>query len=344
MDKPVKAPPARELWADALRSLACVMVIVIHVCGTDWYTLPATGGAWQLANVLDSLVRPAVPIFFMLSGSFLLRREPEGKKTLFMALRLFILWLVMYLFYAVKAGGVQLLQQPKMLLRALVFPQEHYHLWFLRTIVCLYLLLPVLRALVAYADGKWVKWYLAVFLLFGILRPSLAQLPFQNRGWGQLFVPELCRYAGCFVLGWYLTARTAPPPKEKRPLYALIYVAVAALIAVGTYFYSRNTAHNDERLYSYLALPVLTMAVCLFQLARTWRDCGLLRLAARFAPLTLGVYVLHPFALDVLRLVGIRSESLPRALFIPAATLGALAVSAGLSWCLRRIPLVKKFF
>lgn len=343
MNELSQAVQKRVLWADALRSLCCLMVVLIHVCGTDWYALPANESAWLLSNAVDSLICPSVVIFFMLSGSFLLQKDPDGRSLLRKALRLAVLWLVMSVFYVLVSNGIAVLSAPIWFLSQ-VF-KGHFHLWFLRTMVCLYLILPVLRALVAYQDGKWVKWFLGVFFIFGVVRQSLGQLPVSGEMWNNfrlVFVPELCEYSGYFVLGWYLTQKTAVPQGKQRRLCVLVYLLAAAVIAVGTYLYSVNVEVNDERLYAYMGLPTLVMAVCLFQFARGWKETKLLRLAARFAPLTLGVYVFHPFMIDVAKHLGI-SPGWPRVWFIPAATVCAFLLSAAVTWCLRRIPVVKKF-
>ena len=103
---------SRAQWADALRVVACLMVVGIHVCGVGWYALSAESFDWNVANVVDSALRGAVPLFFMLSGAFLLEKDPEPKKLLLRTLRLFLLWLVFALLYAVRRDGFWLWKLP----------------------------------------------------------------------------------------------------------------------------------------------------------------------------------------------------------------------------------------
>lgn len=67
-------------WIDNLRAMACMMVVMIHA--TTYYV---TNGAaiglhnWDIANVLNSLSRVSVPLFFMISGYlFSATRAPAG--------------------------------------------------------------------------------------------------------------------------------------------------------------------------------------------------------------------------------------------------------------------------
>ena len=334
---------SRAEWADALRAVACLMVVGIHVCGVGWYSLPVTGFDWNAANVLDSALRGAVPLFFMLSGAFLLEKDPEPKKLLLRTLRLFLLWLVFALLYAVRRDGFWLWKLPSYWLSEAV--DDHYHLWFLRTMVCLYLISPALRALVVFKDGKWVPWLLGVFLVFGVLRAS-SDIPLQQGATfiraKKLFIPELCGYSGYFLLGWYLKNRVPALTRGGKWLCAGLYLLAWAVIALGTRGYSLAQGAGDERLYEYTHLPVFLEAVCLFLLFRDGRATAFRRLLSRAAPLTLGVYLLHPLCIDLLRGFGLGPET-PALARIPL-TVCAAALAAGLvTWLLRRVPLVRRF-
>ncbi len=334
---------SRAQWADALRVVACLMVVGIHVCGLGWYSLPAKSFDWNVANVVDSALRGAVPLFFLLSGAFLLERDPEPKKLFRRILRLALLWLVFALLYAIERNGLWICRQP------LFWPSEaandHYHLWFLRTMLCLYLISPALRALVVYKDGKWVPWLLGVFLVFGVLRASFDFPLRQGATWiraKNLFIPELCGYSGYFLLGWYLKTKVPALTRGHKWLCALVFLASWALIAFGTRAYSLALGVNDERLYEYTHLPVFLEAVCLFLLFLNGRDTPARAFVSRAAPLTLGVYLLHPFMIDVLSRLGLSPET-PALLRIPA-TVAAAALAAGLlTWLLRRIPFVRRW-
>ncbi len=334
----------RAGWADALRVVACLMVVGIHVCGVGWYSLPAASLDWNVANIIDSALRGAVPLFVMLSGAFLLEKDPEPKKLLLRTLRLFALWLVFALLYAVRRDGFWLWRLPGYWLSEAT--DDHYHLWFLRTMVCLYLISPALRALVVWKDGRWAPWLLGVFLVFGVLRASFDFPLHQGVTWvraKKLFIPELCGYSGYFLLGWYLKNRVPALSRGQKWLCAGVYLLSWAAIALGTRGYSLTLGANDERLYEYTHLPVLLEAVCLFLLFRDGKDTPLRRFVSRAAPLTLGVYLLHPLLIDQLRRIGLEPSEAPALLRIPV-TAAAAAFGAGLvTWILRRIPFLRKF-
>lgn len=63
---------------DILRIFACLMVVLLHVAAT--YMNPFDSVCfnmtdWQIASVFDSTTRWTVPVFVMISGAFMLRKN-----------------------------------------------------------------------------------------------------------------------------------------------------------------------------------------------------------------------------------------------------------------------------
>lgn len=65
----------RNISYDLLRICAAVMVVLLHIAASNWYSLTPDKAEWFAMNFYDSMSRSAVPIFFMLSGTFLLRKD-----------------------------------------------------------------------------------------------------------------------------------------------------------------------------------------------------------------------------------------------------------------------------
>ncbi len=76
----------RIFWADTMRALAILMVVIIHSSAPvlyNWNEVLASNipiPSWNFANILNSISRISIPIFVMLSGTFLLR-SPENLQT-----------------------------------------------------------------------------------------------------------------------------------------------------------------------------------------------------------------------------------------------------------------------
>lgn len=59
---------------DIARSMACFLVVLIHVSGIRFGEF---GAGWWASNAFDSVARCSVTVFFMISGALLLPRKEE---------------------------------------------------------------------------------------------------------------------------------------------------------------------------------------------------------------------------------------------------------------------------
>lgn len=314
-------------WADRLRNLATVLVIVIHVSGSV-----AQGDThydtffWWSGNLWDSLGRPSVPLFVMLSGFLLLGKDyPLGyflKRRFSRVVVPALFWMVIYSYYNFRVKGF-----PSTIgeaVRGIVERPVHYHLWFIYLIVGLYMIYPILRPWVRSAReqdfmyffacciiGTWV--YKIVWTFFGI-------------GIGvyfELFTNNCCY----FVLGYYLGNKTAqgsqPAPiprgdtvhgeqtndgikpwrlsqKQLVGLAAGLIVAGTGITAIGTWWASKtfgNTFH--PYFYDYLTPNCAMAAAGWFLLAKwAWGKQPLLHFEKELAAASFGIYFVHILVMD----------------------------------------------
>lgn len=70
----------REVRYDLLRIVACFAIVLLHVSGGYWSVVDINSSDFTIMTVYNSLTRFGVPVFFMLSGLFLL--NPRKKMTL----------------------------------------------------------------------------------------------------------------------------------------------------------------------------------------------------------------------------------------------------------------------
>ena len=65
---------------DILKCIAISMVLFIHIVASELYNYgKISGNRWMMANIADSFSRMCVPIFVMVSGFFLLRKDEDVK-------------------------------------------------------------------------------------------------------------------------------------------------------------------------------------------------------------------------------------------------------------------------
>lgn len=139
----------RRTEYDLLRILACVMVVLLHVSAFYWPKLSPDTAQWKALNFYDSIVRSCVPLFFMLSGVFMLHGEMSLKKLCLKNIaHLALVWLVWSILYGIDTLGFPAFfhSAPGKIFTAVV--NGKYHLWFLPSMIGIYILAPFLYGLI----------------------------------------------------------------------------------------------------------------------------------------------------------------------------------------------------
>ncbi|MBR6976742.1 MAG: acyltransferase family protein, partial [Ottowia sp.] len=141
----------RVFYPDFLRVVATFAVIVIHISGGAQWQWANSSFEWQVFNVYNGLCRWAVPVFFMVSGMFMLDagRHGGGVADNFWRLvrsnipRMLFILIAWSQFYAVY--GHRVLGWPAVSWYDFLFKPVGIHLWFLYFIILLYIITPFLQ-------------------------------------------------------------------------------------------------------------------------------------------------------------------------------------------------------
>ena len=208
----------RLAYADLLRVMAMLAVIVLHVSGGWLESLPVGTADWHALNVWDSLCRWCVPVFVMCSGMFLLDpKKALSWPSLFLRyiLRMvtaLLFWGTAYrLLYELVAGTLRPASLPRVLY-AVILGNTETPLWYLTMTIGLYLLTPLLRAFVRGARRSDFHWFFLVYALFMLVIPLFLRLRgsqtvalYANRLYLNftLGFPPLA-FVGYYLAGYYL--------------------------------------------------------------------------------------------------------------------------------------------
>jgi len=339
---------------DLIRSFAIVLVIMLHAA-TEPITIadlmsPEGVTLWWTTNIYDSLARPAVPLFVMLSGALLLQPaklgEPLGvffKKRLNRIALPFLFWGAAYFAWRFFVYG-EALSADSILQGVLTGPYVHF--WFFYLLIGLYLITPVLRVLVAYIDRKLFRFFLILWFLGTAIMPLLDLFSVYRLN-SNVFL--LTGWLGYFLLGAYaLKVRV-----RSVVLYALL-VAGSACTIVGTYLVVGTMGEQFSQFFhDAYSFSMIGASVALFLLLaaapsstleeRFPRGSRVLRLISQN---TIPIYLFHMMVLEALQKgffgFQISLATMNPILEVPLITAVALLICLGVIYPLKKIPLVKK--
>jgi len=339
------------LSVDLIRSVALFLVVLLHVSIQSVFIPPQEQiTAWVAFDFYNSIARPCVPLFVMLSGYLMLQpsKVNEPLKVFFKKrwARIglpFIFWGVIYFLWMglVNNGGFA----PDTMVQSLL-NGPYVTFWFLYMLVGLYLLTPFLRVFVAYAREDVMKLLLVVWFIGTGLIPIAGLFGYNLNN--NVFV--LPGWIGYFLLGVYL-----PKLKIKRRsfrMYSLLVVGFAWTM-VGSLFIEMNPGLQRYFFYDYLTANVIVASVAMFLLLSSVSTKSLQKMPSGVNKLlhivsenTLPIYLFHMLLVESFQ-KGMFGFTLTIVSANPLVMTPLLAVivfflSLGVIVPLKRVPYVKR--
>lgn len=314
----------RLLWLDALRTLSAFAVVWIHVSGEILMKHPdAASRDWWIGNIASASVRWAVPVFVMISGGLILPRAVEQSISEFYQQRIprlcvpLLFWSAAFVVYSVMQDGFSV----KGILLGFLRGAPYYHLWFIFMLAGLYITAPFVARLTASLSKR----HLWIMILGGCLVFSLHEGLATVRGSGEHndVFNQWIAYVPYFVAGHLMMS--APPLGRKLSWIFLLVLSVTAIsIAVGVLLPILGVPRSWDLMYGYLNPFVAASAFSVFQLFHSLNiNKRLAKILSRVSVITLGVYLVHPFWIEIAYSYGLS----PTAPVFGTPGLGILATS-----------------
>lgn len=351
MDHAVRQNRSRDTALDKIKGVAILGVLLIHISAVGFSGYPVGSASWMISVAWGTVLRAAVPLFFMVSGTLFLRpekplqtRQIYSKYLLRILIALFV-WAALYegfdlalRWWRGESLGMAAL---KTALTNIVLFKHHFHLYYLHIILIVYMFLPVTRVFTAHASKRQMQYALALWAVFGIIYPFARQFPpFQMLGGipAQYAINMTYGAIGYGVLGYYL--RTYRVPRKAAWVYG-----VGALIAFfGTVFSSIHTGKAAGAYLEGMSPGVFLMAVGIFVFvsAGTCSEKGA-RFWGSLSRASFCIYLVHDFFNILFRGFGFDALAFSPVFSIPLAAAANLILSLLVYWVLSKIPVVKKY-
>ncbi|EFL9953269.1 acyltransferase family protein [Escherichia coli] len=271
--------------SEVIRATAISLVVLLHISGNSFALM---GQNWWISLVYDSLTRASVPLFFMLSGALLLtKNEPTGlfyKKRLSKIVAPLLFWSYVYLLYRkFYVGESELSLSPLTILNGPVY----YHLWFLYSIISIYIFIPMLRYYTINAT-KQVKLIILCLWYFSQSIQPFAYLLGINlyTGFDAGFIT---RFVGFVLLGEFLVTTCRG---INWRLLLVGFMASTIVTAYMTYSISIHTGTANETWFQYHSPAVIVSAICLFMILSKLRF-GVGKVTKLVSKFSFGIYFVH---------------------------------------------------
>lgn len=316
-----------------MKLFGCFSVVLLHALVPTIEQADASL-SWMAANLLEAATRQAVPLFFMVSGALMLRRDVPSLPAHFrrVAVRYglpLLGGLAAYKALAIRQGD------PTGLFDTVLYNVRAnlgFHLWFMWDFLGLALVSPILRPVAA--DVRAARLFVALWAVYCLAGPWLRFLGVGIPVGNMLFF----LYTGYFMLGQVLLGF-----RGRIPPIILICGMVMAIVGTAglTMEFSLPQGRLDVRFYDASSPLLCLLCLCVFRLC-TQELPGASPRGLRFlSGATFTVYIYHVLILSYLtRFLG------------PTTLLMSVCVHTPLTFALcvllyalgRRLPVARLFF
>lgn len=339
----------REVWGDVVRAVCCFTIVLLHNTCNVFYGADITSDMWFSTLFVNSLTAFAVPCFYMISGAYLLRKDCTVRTALLHRVpKIYIpliFWSCLYILTDAQMEPIQFLK--------MFYVQQTSHLWFVYSMVGIYILLPVLSKMYLCLDEKMKVYLVALLLLIPSLWHNLgviAGVNLPNLHFA-MFWPDL----GLFFLGALLWDMRSNFQKFKWKFYALLF-STGLLIDMGmtAYISAQNGAPNSTFISCIGSFGNLFMAVAILGGALAWKSKlknipkRMKNWILRIGKTSMGIYFSHVLVMMCMSKLPIVSAMLKNntgteaEMFISAAIY--FLISFVISYCGHQVPVMKKVF
>ena len=278
----------REYWIDAVRSFACLCVIMTHAAipnGSD--------GQYMVAIYNYFAVGGASILFFMISGALILNKErdtiPFMKKRVTRIVFPMVFWSLFFIGVKYLQGIFTAQEAIEKVIRIPFGPQVGVY-WFIYVIFGIYMLTPILSVWLNRCSKKDLEIYLIIwgvtlFLPYlNIIDPRFLCLISYVRGYLYYFYG----FIGFALLGHYLRRYANITIDQRKYLY--LFIAIVAILPIVLYALSVPHDVVQDR----LSINVVLLAICYFVILKHIHYSP--KWSARlydFAQHTFGIYLVH---------------------------------------------------
>jgi surface polysaccharide O-acyltransferase-like enzyme len=337
----------RKVWLDYLRVIALLAVITGHII-VDFYSRFGEIGQveWWLSNILDALLRFAVPIFVMTSGAVLLGRPYiMGDFYRKRAVRLIpptVFWNLVYLgVYVLDGMDTKTLLwtlRAEVVVNGFIAP----HLWYMSMFICLMVFVPFINKFII-GEKPTARDLLVLlgltfpFFLLNSVASVADNIYDLTMAWFKIF-PWFLVY---FIAGYYIDNYSSKIPLKNGLI--VTGIVVLTMIGAGLNYYAVSSLGivKDCFIVNEMSPLVFLISMLVFLLAKNLSH----RLVANkvisaIAAASFGIYLIHEI------FNGIFYKILPDyfshgLIYIPIVIVMTTILSFISIYLLRKIPLMR---
>ena len=338
----------RKTYIDYIRALACIAIIVLHVITNKIEYVPVGDSYFYFMNSVLVLTRWAVPVFFMITGACVLGRGHTGNWIGKHVLKLLIALMAWGIFYVAIGPLLSVIKYKNFSYLLSIdwagslFKGEAFHLWFMFSMISMYMLIPILDCIVV--KKSILRYFLLIWFVYSFV---ISKYMIKINGFEFFDFRMISGYSGYLLLGYYVDNYLKDDKVLNKFLnckaYIGIFVVVTLITMVLTCFLC-NIKGSIVNIASPFSLYAIVSAVCVFQFFRGIKETRVLNAVLKpVSKYSFGIYLVHSYVIIKLLHKGIHSLMMAPYVAIPIVSLLAFILSFAIVVIISKIPVIGKY-
>ncbi len=354
--------PEKEIFYEILRVLAIVLVVLNHLPIATAYMTEEGGIGGGLYLIFAIIMRINVPLFFMISGALLLRKEEDlktvlKKRVIRFAIVLFVVQLGIYLTNVLVSsikGGVDdysVWDFVRKFFGVSVPGGESY--WFLYSYIALLCFLPFLKRIL---DRITKYEFLAILImhfvissLIPVINLAALALDAEDIGWpSRLQLPLVTAKPFFYAICGYYLDKKADMAMVRKQRTKLVLAGILAIVV--SFIAVKLEASLTDYSENYISLFDYVLAITIFLGAKRLASVkeikgGFKSFVLLMGSLSFGIYLLDPFLKAALysKYSSVCADILNFALFSLGWLIISLVLGGFFTFILKKLPVIKNY-
>lgn len=329
----------RNLNIDLIKILACFFVVALH-----------TQRNYQLELIHNPILyyisRCAVPLFLMVNGYLLLKKERIDYKYVFRKIKNILIVILFWTFAYCILDTIRKEEITNIFdIFVGTFTQDGAlaHLWFFWTLIIIYITLPILYKLKVFDDKNKFKKVIILMLVISVIIDIIFNYIYVIYNTNILkIIPQCFRiwiWFLYFFIGGYYNRYIHTSITLKKNIIFTTVLTVISFIYQYQLFVKINYTINSE--YIYGNLIIILWVISIFNLLNNIRinEYKFKRIIEYLSNYIMGIYILHPMIINIFKL----SYHENGALYAIFMWICAIAISLISSIIINKIPKIKQF-
>ncbi|MDU1891185.1 MAG: acyltransferase [Dysgonomonas sp.] len=326
----------REQYLDALRSFACILIVLTH-------SVPPlhTSGTSSIHAFVSFICSPSSELFLAISGALLLPvRRPTKEFLRKRFMRVFpplLFWSCIIIIYRYSSASVSIADTLRALVCMPVKPVIGVY-WFFYVISGLYIFAPIISRWLLAASNKEISFFIFLWGITLVLTSTsiLFDLNFIPISGNYYFIlNSFGGFLGFMILGSYLRNHISGRTAKNNIVLPLVIISSLFLLAVIGY---KMRIVNSDFFMNNLSLPTALMVFAIFMLFKNikFNNKVIAKIISEIALCSYGIYLIHIFIARGF-VWGLLSHICPADCNTIITTFLSLVLSLGISYIVVRL-------